>query len=89
MPADIADDGLTPEKRFFIAYAPQWCTAERPEYARRNLLEDGHGPNKFRVNGPLANMPEFAHAFACAADSRMVRPPASRCSLWGLATRPH
>jgi putative endopeptidase len=83
--SEVGEDGLTPAKRYFIAYAQQWCTAERPEYSRQNIREDGHAPNKFRVNGPLANMPAFARAFSCSGHTAMVRPAKSRCSLWGLA----
>jgi predicted metalloendopeptidase len=39
-----------------------------------------HALPRFRVNGPASNMPEFARAFSCAADSPMVR--ADRCEVW-------
>ena len=32
-----------------------------------------HSSNKYRVNGPLSNMPEFQKAFSCKADAPMVR----------------
>ena len=83
--SDRSADGYTPAQRFFIAYAQQWCTAERPDFARENLRDDGHAPARFRTNAPLSNMPAFARAFSCANTAPMVRPASARCSLWGLA----
>jgi Peptidase family M13 len=54
-----------------IAHAPDcssaqvWRSNVRPEFAQLLLAVDVHGSNAFRVNGPLANMPEFARAFGC------------------------
>jgi putative endopeptidase len=75
-------DGYTPAQRFFIAYAQYYCRAERPTFARENLRDDPHAPSRYRVNGPLSNLPAFAEAFSCRADAAMVRPAASRCAVW-------
>lgn len=75
-------DGLTPAQRFFISYAQRWCTAQTPQVAEQRLRTDHHGPPRFRVNGPLANMPEFAAAFSCKPDAKMVRPATARCQVW-------
>ena len=75
-------DGYTPEQQFFLAEA-QWRGATvRPEAARTDVATDPHPPGRFRVLGPLSNMPEFAAAFSCKLTDAMVRPPAERCSLW-------
>jgi predicted metalloendopeptidase len=37
-------------------------------------------PARWRVNGPFANLPEFAQAFGCKAGDAMVR--AERCEVW-------
>jgi len=37
---------------------------------------------RFRVNGPLSNMSEFAAAFQCKAGDPMVRPEKDRCQIW-------
>ncbi|HEY0484439.1 MAG TPA: M13 family metallopeptidase [Kofleriaceae bacterium] len=75
-------DGVTPAQRFFFAHAQKWCTAQTPEAAEADLRTDHHGPPRFRVDGPLMNMPEFAAAFSCPAGARMVRPDAERCRVW-------
>jgi predicted metalloendopeptidase len=41
---------------------------------------DPHPTGKYRVIGPLSNMPEFAAAFGCDANDPMVR--ATRCEVW-------
>jgi endothelin-converting enzyme/putative endopeptidase len=72
--------GLTDDQVFFLAYAQSWCTLIRPELARHYARDDVHSPAKWRVNGPLSNLPAFQAAFSCPAGSPMVR--AQRCELW-------
>ncbi len=75
-------DGYTPDQRFFLGWAQVWCGNVRPEEARLRVATDPHAPERFRVLGPLSNMPEFAKAFDCPADSPMVRPVADICTVW-------
>jgi putative endopeptidase len=75
-PSDDAD------RQFFFGIAQIWCGSMRPEMQRVRVKTDPHSPAKFRVNGPLSNMPEFAHAFACRAGDPMVRSDEKRCQVW-------
>lgn len=75
-------DGFSPEQRFFLGYARGWATNTRPEFARLLANVDPHPLPKFRVNGPLSNMPQFAAAFSCKAGDAMVRPEKDRCQIW-------
>jgi putative endopeptidase len=77
-----AADGFTPEQQFFLAWARIWAENRRPAYARMVVLIDSHSPGKWRVNGPMSNMPEFAAAFHCQAGNPMVRPADQRVSIW-------
>jgi len=79
-PAPI--DGFTPEQRFFLSWAQVWRTKTRPEAERQQVLTDPHAPARWRVNGPLANMPEFAAAFGCKAGDQMVRADSLRPQIW-------
>jgi predicted metalloendopeptidase len=79
-PKDI--DGFTPEQRFFIGYGQSWEENMRPEYSRMLTNVDPHPLPKFRVIGPLSNLPAFAKAFGCKAGDAMVRPPSDRCTIW-------
>jgi endothelin-converting enzyme/putative endopeptidase len=73
-------DGLSPEQRFFVGYAQWACGSERPEVLRMRAITDPHSPLQYRVNGVLANLPEFGKAFACKAGQPMVR--AEACRIW-------
>ena len=75
-------DGFTPEQRFFLGYARGWATNMRPEVMRLITNTDPHPLPKFRVNGPLSNMPQFAAAFSCKVGDAMVRPEKDRCQIW-------
>ena len=79
-PADI--DGFTPEQRFFLGWAQVWASKYTPEMQRFITQSDPHPISRFRVNGPLSNMPEFAAAFKCKAGDPMVRPEKDRCRIW-------
>ena len=70
------------EQRFFIAYAQSYATNMRPEFERYVTGSDPHSLGRFRVNGPLSNMPQFAAAFGCKAGDPMVRPEKDRCQVW-------
>jgi endothelin-converting enzyme/putative endopeptidase len=75
-------DGLTPEQRFFIGFAQWACSNERAEDLRVRAATDPHSPAKYRINGVLVNMPEFARAFGCKAGPPMVNPPEKVCKVW-------
>ncbi len=75
-------DGLTPEQRFFLSYAAIWRRKYRPEEARTRVTTDSHSPARWRVNGPLSNLPEFARAFGCKAGDPMVRPDSLQARIW-------
>jgi len=75
-------EGLTPDQRFFIGFAQWDCANERPEQLRVLALTDPHSPAKYRINGVVVNMPEFAHAFSCKAGQPMVNPSDKICRVW-------
>ncbi|HEY6122839.1 MAG TPA: M13 family metallopeptidase, partial [Pyrinomonadaceae bacterium] len=56
-PAGI--DGFTPEQRFFLGWAQVWAEKATPEWERFLAQSDPHPISRFRVNGPLSNMPQF------------------------------
>ncbi len=72
--------GFTPDQQFFLGAAHAWANNTRPEEADRLVTIDPHPPAMDRVNGSLANMPEFQAAFNVPADSPMVNP--KRCVIW-------
>jgi endothelin-converting enzyme/putative endopeptidase len=70
------------DRAFFIAYAQVWCGARRPDTTRMLTRVDPHSPPRWRVNGPLSNLPEFATAFSCEQPDAMVRPKEKACTVW-------
>jgi len=77
-PPDI--DGFTPEQRFFLGWAQVWAAKSTPKAELQQVKTDPHALAKWRVNGPLSNMPQFAKAFGCKQGQAMVRENA--CAIW-------
>jgi putative endopeptidase len=75
-------DGFTPEQRFFLAWAQIWRSNSTAEALRLRINTDPHSPARWRTNGPLSNMPEFAAAWGCKPGDAMVRPDSVRPVIW-------
>ena len=75
-------DGFTPEQRFFLSFAQSWRTQQRPEALRLQVQSNEHAPARYRVDGPVSNLPEFASAFGCAPAQPMARTPDRRVVIW-------
>ena len=76
----VRDARFTTEQQFFLGAGQAWCRNIRPEELRRRVTVDPHSPARFRINGPLSNMPQFQAAFECKAGEAMVRQ--TRCEVW-------
>ncbi|MDQ2745786.1 MAG: M13 family metallopeptidase [Acidobacteriota bacterium] len=77
-PAPI--NGFTPEQLFFLGWAQVWAEVSTPQGEAYLAQNDAHSIARFRVNGPLSNMPEFSQAFGCKANTPMVR--TDICKIW-------
>lgn len=67
-----AVDGFDPRQRFFVSYAQSWCENETEASLRKAAKVNPHSNGKWRVNGVVVNMPEFAKAFSCKPGSPMT-----------------
>jgi putative endopeptidase len=74
--------GLTPMQRYFMGYALGWMAQRREASLRQRLLSDVHAPGKWRVLGPMANIPEFYEAFGVKPGQPMYRTQAERVQIW-------
>ncbi len=74
--------GFTPEQRFFLSFATNWRENQRPEGLRQQVLTDPHSPARFRVNGPVSNLPEFWQAFNVPEGAPMRRAAADQVTIW-------
>jgi putative endopeptidase len=45
-----------------------------------NAVTNPHSPGKYRINGIVSNMPEFARAFKCGVSAPMVNKKS--CKVW-------
>jgi len=75
-------DGSTPVQRYFLGYAYSWMLQTKKEKLANQLMVDVHAPAKERVNGPLANLPEFYEAFGVKPGNKMYRPDSLKVSIW-------
>jgi putative endopeptidase len=76
-------EGLTPEQRFFIAWAQIWRGSRTPQAIRVQLNTPGatsHYP--LRVVGPFSNHEGFIKAFDLKEGDKMVRPANKRIKIW-------
>jgi putative endopeptidase len=81
-PSTPALGGFTPSQQFFLGFAQAWCGNYRQEALRLLVATNPHSPPKYRVNGPLSNLQEFAAAFSCKPGTPMARPNDERCEIW-------
>jgi putative endopeptidase len=75
-------NGFTPMQRFFLGYALSWLSHQRDEVLASQILTDVHAPANLRVNGPLADVPEFYEAFHIKKGDKMWVEPEKRVKIW-------
>jgi putative endopeptidase len=75
-------DGFTPAQRFFLSWAQVWKENKRDKALMLGLKTDPHSPGKYRVIGPLSNMPEFWKAFNVKEGDLMRNPPDKVVKIW-------
>jgi putative endopeptidase len=75
-------DGLSPEQRFFLAYAQMERELSRPEFSKTAALTDPHAPAFTRINGPLANFDPFYKSFSLSKKNKLYRAPKLRAAIW-------
>jgi len=74
--------GLNPSQRFFLGYAFEWMQNIRPEAIANQIKSNEHAPAKWRVLGPLSNMPEFFSTFGVKEGDKMWRPESQLVKIW-------
>jgi predicted metalloendopeptidase len=73
-------EGFSDEQLYFMAYAQGWCSKETPQVLEVMARTNPHSPPRWRVNGPMTDVPAFAQAFQCKPGSPMN--PGKVCSVW-------
>jgi len=75
-------NGQTPDQRYFLGYALSWLGHRRPESLAQQIMTDVHAPQFLRVNGPVANFPEYYAAFGVKPGDKMWRADSVRVVIW-------
>jgi len=73
---------LTPDMRFFIAYAGVWAGNIRDDEKLRLTKMDEHSLSRNRVNGILPQIPAWYEAFDITPDDKMYLNPDERVKIW-------
>jgi putative endopeptidase len=75
-------DGLTPDQRFFLAYAGVWAGNITEAEIRNRTKSDPHSLGRFRVNGALSHIDMWYDAFGVKEGDKMFVPKSERLPLW-------
>ena len=75
-------DGLTPDQRFFIAYAGVWGQNINDQEIRNRVKRDPHSLGEWRVNGALPHIDAWYKAFDVKKGDKMYLPENQRLELW-------
>ncbi|EIN07767.1 Metalloprotease [Punctularia strigosozonata HHB-11173 SS5] len=65
---------FTREQLFFISFAQAWTQNIKPAAAVADVRGNPHSPKRYRVDGTVFNIPEFAEAFNCSATAKVRTP---------------
>ena len=77
-----AVENLTPDMRFFIAYAGVWAQNIRDADALRLTKTDEHSLARWRVNGILPHIDAWYDAFGITETDKLYLAPERRIKLW-------
>ena len=75
-------NGLTPDQRFFLAYAGVWAGNITEKEIRSRTKSDPHALGKWRVDGALPHIDAWYDAFNIQPSDKMYLPKAERLQLW-------
>jgi putative endopeptidase len=75
-------DGLTPDQRFFLAWAQVWRGSSRPEMAAQMIKTDPHSPGQYRTIGTPVNMDAWYEAFNVKPGDKLYKKPEDRIKIW-------
>ena len=75
-------DGLTPDQRFFLAYAGVWAANITEEEIRNRTKMDPHSLGEWRVNGALPHIDAWYAAYGVKQGDKLYLPKEERLKLW-------
>jgi putative endopeptidase len=75
-------NGYTTDMLFFKSFATVWRSKARDNYAAMLVNVDTHSPDKFRVNGTLANFAPFYQTYTLTPVNLLYRKEGERAKIW-------
>jgi putative endopeptidase len=75
-------DGLSPDQRFFLAWAQVWRGSSLPESEVQQVQTDPHSPNQYRTIGAPVNMDAWYKAFDVKPGDKLYKKPEDRIKIW-------
>ncbi|MBR6086755.1 MAG: M13 family metallopeptidase [Prevotella sp.] len=79
---DSVKKGLTPQQRFFVAYAGVWAQNITDQERRTRLKTDVHSQGEWRVKGALPHIKAWYDAFDVKPTDKLYLPEDKRLNLW-------
>lgn len=79
---DSVKMGLTPQQRFFVAYAGVWAQNITDQERRTRLKTDVHSQGEWRVKGALPHIKAWYEAFDVKPTDKLYLPEGKRLNLW-------
>ncbi len=79
---DSVKMGLTPQQRFFVAYAGVWAQNITDQERRTRLKTDVHSQGEWRVKGALPHIKAWYDAFGIKPSDKLYLPEDKRLNLW-------
>ena len=74
-------DGLTGDKRFFLAFAQSWREKMRDAATRAQVISNGHSPGRFRAQ-TVRNLDAWYDAFSPKPGEKLYLAPKDRVKIW-------
>jgi putative endopeptidase len=74
-------DGLTGDQRFFLAFAQSWRSKQRDEALRQRVVDDGHAPDRWRVQ-TVRNLDGWYDAWGAKPGQALYLEPKDRVRIW-------
>ncbi len=75
-------DGLTPDQRFFLAWAQVWRSNTLSDTKAQLIITDPHSPSEFRTIGAPVNIDAWYKAFNVLPGNKLYKKPEDRIRIW-------
>jgi putative endopeptidase len=76
-----AQEGLSGDQQFFLAFAQAWAEKNRDEALRQQVLTDGHSPGEYRAL-EVRNLDAWYAAFGVQRGEKQYLAPEERVRIW-------